>query len=344
MKIIYIPIVIPVNYRTIFSLVGSFVAFVMLIYACQCKRWNVCELKPTHITAESGTSVEISQSLQSIDIKVCSHTWSQGQGEGRPPMYLCEIRHVIYSECDTVSDSWYQGGQKFTGSFVSLVAAILLVFFAMAVGFLREMMFGPLLLLAGCVQILAATLYGEGMGMSMNSGVLPYLQKQSLLTGGSFTQARGEGYIVFIAGMVLTLASSLLALSLWCCAAHGQENRARHPPSVQVVEMDAMPGVEIAQTAPQPGFVRLSSDSRFSIERAEREDDDDGSLGLVTDHHQHPREVVPGQDVLHGSKSSPRVEQAAPRVSYDEANDNSNTNATIITAAAEPSTDATESC
>ena len=293
MRVIYVPIVIPVNYRTLFSLVGSLLAASLLIYACASGRWNTASLTPNYNSATTGTSIVIFQGLQSINIDICSPTTVR-----TGIMQMCEMRHVIYSECDELSDPWCQGGNMFTASFGTIIASSVVLFLAVMVGFVREMMLGFILLVAGCVEILCAVTYLKGDQMATNGGLLPYLSKHAMSSGGHFSYGHSHAFYMFLAGVALTFLSAGLSLSLWCCAVHGEENRARHPPSVQMVRMDTNPDVEIAQSAPQPGFVRLS-DGRFAVhENGDDEEDDD--LGLVTSERDpqsaaaavHRREVV----------------------------------------------------
>jgi hypothetical protein len=313
MKIVYVPIVIPVNYRTILSLIGGLVALLLMIFATQSNQWKgynlssgssgaVSTASPTAIgdptlspqqQQPSLAQIHVDQGLRSINIKICSPEWSP---RVKAPAYLCEMRHVIYSECDTLSDSWCQGGQPLSAAFRAAVAGTVLLGLTLTVGFLREMLLGIFLSIVFGLQVLVLALYHQGEKISMNGGVIPYLERSAVKTGGVWWHYPSDGYYCFLAAMTVVACCAALSLSLWCCAAHGDENQARHPPSVTVVEMEARGSssvgggggeVELAQTAPEPGFVRLGS--------GDVEDDDDGRelIAAVEASHRQQREEDP---------------------------------------------------
>lgn len=268
MKIIYIPVVIPVNIRTFFALVGCLLAGILLIVGVATQSWMLVELRANNesITTTQYTRIVGYQGLQFVDVYYCTRS-AYYRGD------FCDAQHVVYTECDDAKDSWCRGRAGFLVTFACGIVAALLALVSIGVGLVREMRHGIMGLLAAAIAISGSVAYAGAYATAMRGGLLDSIEA----TAGSavVVNKMGYGFYCYMFGTCILFMSGVTSASLYICAAHGKENRARHPPKVSVVHMNAASTTQLAPNAPAPGFVQLSSDSRFSLEDGAADDDEE---------------------------------------------------------------------
>jgi hypothetical protein len=269
MKVIYIPVVIPVNLRTFAALVVCLLGSVLLTVGIATQSWLLLEMRSKSPLSHVSKVVAF-QGLQFVDVYVCSAS-QHFKGD------FCDPRHVVYMQCDDATDSWCMGRSGFLVAFASGLIALLLGFASIVTGLIREMSHG-IVAGAGAVWALIGIVgYGAGYSTAIKNGILPELLQEAADDMGSVTHHLGFSFYCYLIGTVCMMASAATSLSLRICATHGDENRAMHPPKIQVLHLDAQSTTQLATVAPQPGFVQLN-DGRFTVSN----DDDGGDDELIT--------------------------------------------------------------
>lgn len=279
MKIIYIPVVIPVNIRTFFALVLCLVASILLIVGVSTRNWLMIEMRGQPQSSNGRiTRIVAYQALQFVDVYICSPS-THFKGD------FCAPTHVVYSQCDDSSDSWCVGGTGFLIAFACGIVAAVAGILSLGVGLVREMRHFIVSGVAALAAIVGCVAYMAGYQRALHGGLFPAIDAEATSTGGVVNYHVGFSYYCFLVGTMMMVIGAGISTSLLFCAAHGVENRAHNPPKIQLVHMDAKSTQQIATLAPQPGFVQLS-DGRFSIGGEDDDDDDDLIVTVPPSQHQ----------------------------------------------------------
>jgi hypothetical protein len=270
MKIIYIPIVIPVNIRTLWALLMILLASVLITIAVATESWLVMEMHTDAATRTSTASISkivAYQSLQFVDVNIC-------RPSARFQVEFCSTTHVVYAQCDDATDPWCVGRVGFLTALGTGIAAIIVGVVSIGVGVVRELALGYFAGLASLCSVMGTISYASGYNKAVGDGLLAAIYAEAKVDKGTVTHTLGYSFYAFLLGSVLLCSAAGLAVSLYFCAAHGEDNRAHQAPKIQVVEMDLRGSAEVATMAPQPGFVRLGGGT-FN-------NDDEDDDGLIT--------------------------------------------------------------
>lgn len=270
MKIIYIPIVVPVNLRTFCALVLCLIGSIMLIVGLATEHWLVMEMRTDTPSPDTKVSKIIAyQSLQYVDVYVCSIS-THFKGD------FCIPTHVVYTQCDDVSDSWCIGRKGFLTALTFGVLSGIVGLLSIVVGLVMEMRHGYVAGAAGLLGVCGSIAYVVGYNDAVSGGFLPALLANAQANNGVVSHSLGFSFYCYVLGTCLVATGAAVSLSLRICPAHGVHNRALQAPKIQTVEMNARSSTQIATVAPQPGFVQLN-DGRYTVD-----DDDDDDDGLIT--------------------------------------------------------------
>ncbi|CUG93454.1 claudin-like protein, putative [Bodo saltans] len=267
MKIIYIPIVVPVNIRTLWALLMIVVAAVLITIAVSTESWLVMKMETDPLNRTSATAISkivAYQSLQVVDVNIC-------RPSARFQVEFCSTTHVVYAQCDDATDPWCVGRVGFLTALGTGIAAIIVGVISIAVGLVKELALGYFAGLASLCSVMGTIAYASGYNKAVGDGLLAAIYSEAQVEHGTVTHTLGYSFYAFLFGSVLLCSAAGLSVSLFFCAAHGDENRAHQAPKIQLVEMDLRGSAEVAAMAPQPGFVRL--DGGATVDYDDDEDD-----------------------------------------------------------------------
>lgn len=274
MKVIYIPVVIPVNIRTFFALVGCFIASLLIIGGIASQSWMLVEMRATNGSASGSRFTRIVgyQGLQFVDVYYCTRSlYYQGD--------FCDAQHIVYAQCDDATDAWCRGRVGFLITFVCGIVAALVALCSIGVGLVREMRHGLVSLIAAAAAIGGCVAYAGAYATAMRGGLLDSIEESA--RSEDLINHMGYGFYCYTFGTCILFISAITSASLYVCAPHGKENRARNAPPVTIVHMDAASTTQLAHHAPAPGFVQLSSDGRFALDDIEEMDQEEEELQVV---------------------------------------------------------------
>lgn len=261
MKIIYIPIVIPVNIRTLVALVLCVLGVLCIGLAVATESWLKMEMQ-TDGSGTRVTKIVAYQSLQYVNVYLC-------RPSARFQVEFCSTTHVVYTQCDDANDAWCVGRAGFLATMGTGILAVLVGLTSLGVGFVWELFHGYVAGLAAFCSVAGTITYATGYKAAVSGGLLAAIYAEAKVDHGLVTHSLGYSFYAYLLGTVVLCCAAALSSSLHCCAAHGDANRARQAPKIQLVEMDARGSTEIATIAPQPGFVRLDGRNNMT------DDDDD---------------------------------------------------------------------
>lgn len=275
MKIIYIPVVIPVNLRTFVALQLCLLATILLTAGVSTHSWHTLSLKirSEYSNVSRVSKVVAYQGLQYIDVYVCSKS-SHFHGD------FCDPHHVIFTQCDDTSDSWCVGRVGFLMAFWCGIVALVLSLVSIGIALVREVRHGFVAAAAAAFGVVGVAAYYGGYRASVSGGLREslYYAADVSYTTGVMDESWGGSFYAYFAGVVCVVSAAIISLSLHCCAAYGRDNRAfTDAPTIQTVHMDTTSTTTIATIAPQPGFVQLSTHAGGCAY-----DDDDDADGLIT--------------------------------------------------------------
>jgi hypothetical protein len=285
MKIIYVPVVVPVNLRTLLAQVLGVVSLLLLIVAVATESWlSIVASVPSPDPVSRVTRLQVSQGLQSSTARLCA--WSSFVNAS-----LCDATSVDYSQCGRRDeDEWCKGHDFLTYAYGSDIVALLLLVASIAGAFYREFVLGPLQLISCIGQAVALGMFfaGGSNAVAAAEANLNYNLVDS--SKSSMHSSYNYGFYAAVGSLSLTAVGAFIGMSLFVHLEHGDENRAHNAPSIQVVRIDASNSTVVAPAAAAPGFVRLS-DGRFSVVR-ERDEADDVELITEAPSPSHPVEYT----------------------------------------------------
>lgn len=258
MKIVYIPIVIPVHVRTLVAMSLCALASVLMIIGLATNKWLTIEM---HLPIESSsitTKLFAYQSLEYVDVTQCEkHRYE-----------VCYNSRVVYSQCDDTTDSWCAGRVGFLVSLGAGVAGVLVTLGAIGGGLVRERFHGLLSCVSAVCTAVALVAYYIAYQRVASTGMIQVIQNQANYEGGSVTHSMGYSFTSFMVGAVALFIGAATSMSLRVVPHHDEsrDQAVRDASTIQVVEMDIRAS-DVAIGAPKPGFVRLEED-----------EDDDGLI------------------------------------------------------------------
>lgn len=272
MKVVYIPIVLPINIRSFWAIGLGTIGLLLLILSLSWGSW----LSVTYTNEQAKwegdiKSVQMVQSLQSVSTTTCYHD------PMFPKVPMCGVMQVQYVECDSSEGSlWCEGNTFFVAAFAILVLSIIGTFVSTIVGFFRELWYGPCTLVLGIASAIALILYRFGVSKVTAAGPAYIIRYIARADNGNVSVTPGISLVLGAIGVTSLLIGSLVSISL---LVYRVESRTvtEHSPRVQVVKMSVAAGGNIASMAPKPGFVALSR-NEFQLNTG---DDDDDDLDLI---------------------------------------------------------------
>jgi len=274
MKVVYIPIVLPINFRTFWALGFGTLGLVMLIIALSEGNWLDVTYRNDRKSLVDGdiTSVTMSQSLQVVTTTTCYHDVAY------PKTPMCGIMQVQFVECDAKEQSlWCTGKNYFVSAFAMLIVAVIGTGLATFAGMYRELVYGPMLFGMGVISGAALVLFRIGANKVTNVGPAYIISYIATVENGSVNVSVGSSLAWAAFGVALIIIASLISSSLLVYRVESRNVAAQNPPRVHVVNMQVAAGGNIAAMAPRPGFVALSR-NEFQLNTG---DDDDDDLDLI---------------------------------------------------------------
>lgn len=277
MKVVYIPIILPINIRTFWALGFGTLGLFFLIFALGKGDWlNVKYTNPAPLHIDSEIlSANMQQSLQVVTTTTCYYDAIY------PKEPLCSMLQVEYTSCDSSEGSlWCEGKNYFISAFAIFIVSIIGSSIATVIGFYRELWFGPLELTMGALSGGALVLYRLGANKVTTVGPAYIVKNIARAEQGSVDVSVGVSFMWAAIGVSVIILASLISSSLLVYRVESSNATAQNPPRVQVVNMQVAAGGNIASMAPRPGFVALSR-NEFQLNTG---DDDDDDLDLIQAH------------------------------------------------------------
>eukprot|EP00744_Colponema_vietnamica_P013729 GILI01019257.1.p1 GENE.GILI01019257.1~~GILI01019257.1.p1 ORF type:complete len:293 (+),score=38.07 GILI01019257.1:64-942(+) len=277
MKVVYIPIILPINIRTFWAMGFGTLGLFLLGFALLRGDWlNVAYTNPI-VTRTDGDvlSVTMHQSLQVVTTTSCYYDTTY------PKEPMCSMVQVEYVECESSEKSlWCEGKNYFVSSLAIFIIAMIGASITTVIGFYRELWYGPLELVMGALSGCAIVLYRLGANKVTSVGPAYIVQYIAKAESGSVNVSVGASFMWAAIGVSFIILGSLISSSLLVYRVESSNVTAQNPPRVQVVNMQVAAGGNIASMAPRPGFVALSR-NEFQLNTA---DDDDDDLDLIQAH------------------------------------------------------------
>lgn len=285
MRVIYIPLILPINVRNIVALGMAFVALVLLVLGVSIGNWINVDYTNTNPSTVDGTllSVSIRQGLQYVSFKGCFYDTQLLKG-------ICETSETRYAYCndggkDTTNDLWCVGQSSFVASFALLVIGLVGGFLALVLVFLREEWFGPFLFLVSACTGIGLILFRVADGDVEKRGHAYLIDAIARIENGEMSIKMGLSFPLATVGALVQAAASVLACSTLLCKPATTTERGPRP-DISVVRMNAGTDVRMAAHAPRPGFVQLGTGDRngapFTISNRIEDETDSDELDLIT--------------------------------------------------------------
>lgn len=274
MKVVYIPIVLPINIRTFWALGFGTIGLILLIVSLALGDWLQVTYSNAVKTPADGdiVSVAMVQSLQVVSTTTCYHDVLF------PKTPMCGTMQVQYVECDASEGSlWCEGKNYFVSAFALLIIAVIGAAIGTIIGFYRELFYGPALLIMGILSGTALMFFRMGVNKVTEVGPAYIIRYIAEAERGNVDVSVGSSLVWGAVAVALIMIAALISSSLLVYRVESRAPAAQNPPRVQVVNMSVAAGGNIASMAPRPGFVALSR-NEFQLNTG---DDDDDDLDLI---------------------------------------------------------------
>eukprot|EP00758_Cryptobia_borreli_P008475 Tbor_TRINITY_DN5392_c0_g1::TRINITY_DN5392_c0_g1_i1::g.4002::m.4002 len=303
MKVVYIPVVLPIIKRTLFSIVLLILSAVLITIGLSLGRWIFVTYKRVEAPAEyipdgSIMTMYVQQGLQNVELRTCYHVVDFVE-----PM--CLSRSIIYSFCKT-KEGYCAGKLKFTVSFACFIIVIVGCVISIIVALMNEKA-------AGFVALFAYLVFGT-------AGILTFVNGQIDIQNREFVQLNDNmasmkktletdvSFHLCVVGVCFGALAGFICSTIICCPSKSYTERERA--HIQVVTMEVGGATSIAANAPRVGFMRIGESESgsefqnvFSIGHGDEEDDIE--LDLITSTNEINKQKYP----------DPGVEQESPQVS-----------------------------